>query len=273
MLEIYVGAKQVEASQDDVGKKISTFQNFSKFEKNIRMAFVRLVSSITEHLEKVKFTTMRRACILQIKTPTGAKLSPAVVEKINATKTLDDLLDTLALSPYWSWIDVRLLEALVAASGSTTAETILFNYKIVIFSKKLHEILPSAPSKAVSDKYYTKIASKIDKDADDITVADLLKFQTKLEKVIMDIGEGTCVLEHIEDGCIKIHWFIPTHTAHHAFESASCSLAKFHELNLQYLQIGTYPTIFDPLATELSQAYLSEAQPPVTAGKIILTTY
>ena len=247
---------------------VSTFKDFSKFEKNIAMAFVHLVASITEHLEKAKFTTMRRACIVQIKTPTGAKLSPTAVENINATKNLDELLDILALSPYWSWIDVRLLEALVTASGSATAEAILFNYKKVIFSKKVHDILPSAPSKEVSDEYYAKIVSKLDKDADDITVADLLKFQSKLEKVIMDIGEGTCVLEHIEDGCIKIHWFIPTHTAHHAFESASSRSHIFHEIQLIYLQIGTYPTIFDPLATEFSQSTSSEPQTRVTAGKI-----
>jgi len=248
----------------DAHKEVSSFQDFTKFEKNITNAFVHLVTSITEHLEKVKFTTMRRACIVQIKTPTGAKLSPSFVEKINNTKNLDELLDTLALSPYWSWIDVRLIEALVTASGSAIAESILLNYKKVIFSKKLNEILPSAPSKVISDEYYAKIVSKLDQDADDIMVADLLQLQSKLEKVIMDIGEGTCVLEHIEDGCIKIHWFIPTHIAQHAFESASSRSYLFHGIHLRYLQIGAYSTICDPLASELLH---STPSGPVTAGK------
>jgi len=228
-----------------------------------------LVASITEHLEQAKFSTIRRACKVQIKTPTGAKLSPTLVDKINATKNLDELLDTLVESPYWSWIDVRLLEAMVTASGSATAEAILLNYKELIFSKKLHEILPCAPSKAISDAYYLKVISKFNKDADKITVADLLTSQTNLEKVIMDIGEGTCVLEHIEDGCIKIHWFIPVHAAHHAFESASYRRHIFNGIHLLYLQIGVYPTIVDPMAPELSQSISSEFQLPVTAGELM----
>ena len=263
-----LATKKVEDLKDNAVTEMKVIQDFSKFEKNITMAFVHLVTSITEYLEKVKFSKIRRACILQIKTPTGAKLSPTVVAEINATKNIDELLDTLAVSPYWSWIDIRLLEALVTASGSTAAETILLNYKEVIFSKKLHEILPSAPSKAIKDDYYTKIISKFNKNADDITVADLLTFQTELEKVIMDIGEGTCVLEHIEDGCIKIHWFIPVHAAHHAFESASYRRHIFNGIHLLYLQIGVYPTIVDPMAPELLQSTLSEPQLPTPAGEL-----
>jgi len=251
-------------------EEVGTLQDFTMFQNNIIMAFVHLVTIVTVHLEKVKFSTIRRACMLQIKTPTGAKLSRDFVEKIASTKNLDELLDILTVSPYLSWIDLRLLEALAAASGSAIAKRILSNYKEVIFSYKLREVLPITPSKQISDEFYDKIVSKLDQDADKITVADLLKFQSKLERVIMDISEGTCVLEHIEDGCIKIHWFIPAHIAQHAFKSASCNHHKFHEMHLQYLQIETFPTIFDPLATKLSEPYLSQLQPPAITGKVEL---
>ena len=43
----------------------------------------------------------------------------------------------------------------------------------------------------------------------------------------MDIIQGSCVLEHIEDGCIKIHWFIPTPYIHQAYKAACLNRHKF----------------------------------------------
>jgi len=51
-----------------------------------------------------------------------------MVEKVKSANNLDTLLDTLTDSPYWSWIDMRLLEAMVAASGSNVAKDLLTSY-------------------------------------------------------------------------------------------------------------------------------------------------
>jgi len=226
--------------------------DFSAFE-SISTAFVCLISSINAQLTGSKFLDLRRACIAQIKTPSGAKLSPNVVEKIKISKNLDELLDILVDSPFCSWIDLRLLEALVAASGSNSAKALLSSYKSIIFSKKLYDVLPSAPSKKVKDEFYSIIVSKFNKDADEITVADLLELQSDLEVAIMNIGNGTCTLDHFTDGCIEIHWYIPTHCVEHAYHSASVKRHKFHDLSLHYLQVGTFPIIYDPLTDYLSQ--------------------
>ena len=268
----YFAGKQSSTTHTDYEKQEEISQpDFSKF-TNISSAFVSLTSSITNYFENEKFYVIRRACIAQIKSPNGAQLPPDVVEKIQNAHNLDELLDILTATEYWSWIDLRLLEALVVASGSSTAQDIVNKYKETVYSKKLIDVLPDAPSKEIRDAYFTKIVSKVGKSSDEITVADLIKFRSKLETVIMDINNGSCVLEHIADGCIEIHWLIPTHYVHHAYEAAYLNRHMFHEFHLLYLQIGDYPVLLDPLTTHSSQVAAIRPPPPVTAG-ILLFVY
>ena len=192
-----------------------------------------------------------------------------VVQKIKNAEILDALLDTLTDTKYWSWIDLRLLETLVVASGSTTAQDIVKKYKATVFSKKLVDVLPNMPNKEIRDAYFTKIISKVGKNSDEITVGDLVKLRSKLESVIMDINKGTCVLEHIEDGCIEIHWYTPTHHIDHAYKNACLRRHKFHELCLLSLQIGNYPVLHDPYFTSSSSIAVTKPSPPITAGIIL----
>ena len=236
--------------------------------KSIRAAFIHLTSNISKLLQNGDFYAIRRSCIEQIHTPSGAQLSPDMVKDIKTAKNLNVLLDTLADSPYWSWIDLRLLEAMVVASGSSAANNLLTSYQSSVFSMKLVEVLPSVPSVKVKDEYYSKIVSKIEKNIEEITVSDLLEFRSQLETVIMDIKTGTCALAHIEEGCIEIQWLIPTNCINHAYKSACLNRDKFHLLHLQYLQIEAYK-IYSSSVLHPSQSTPVELQLPKSAGKIV----
>jgi len=238
--------------------------------KNIRTAFIYLTSNVSKLLQNENFYAIRRSCIEQIHTPSGVQLSPDMMQKVKSANNLDTLLDTLADSPYWSWIDLRLLEAMVVASGSSVAKNLLTSYQKTVFSKKLLEVLPSIPNKEIRDACYSKIVSKIHKDLEEITVSDLLELQSELETVIMDLKSGTCALAQIE-GCIEIHWFIPTHYIDHAYKSACLKRHKFHTLAIQYLQIGTYTKLYDPSTVDSSQNATTEPPLPVSVGKILCT--
>ena len=235
---------------------------------SIREAFISLTSSISRLLQNEYFPPIRRSCIEQMKTPSGAQLSPDMIQKIKAANDLNALLDILVDCPYWSWIDLRLLEAMVAASGSSVAKGFINSYRNAIFSKKLLEVLPSIPNTEVKDAYYSKIVSKVQKDVEQITVSDLLKFQYHLETVIMGLANGTCSLASIKEGCIEIHWLVPTHCIGHAYQSACLKRHKFHEFHLQYLQIGGHRIICDPLVLHHSRTATSEIPLPVKAGEI-----
>ena len=263
---LFTAVKQTSTMANQ--KEEIALPDFSKFE-NISLAFICLISTVTECLESKKFYIIRRACIAQINSPSGAQLPSDVVQKIKNAENLDALLDTLADTKYWSWIDLRLLEALVVASGSSTAQNIVKSYKETVYSKKLVDVLPHVPNKEIRDAYFTKIISKVGKDSE-ITVGDLVELRSTLESVIMDINKGTCVLEHIEDGCLEIHWFIPTHYVDHAYKVACLRRHKFHELCLLSLRIGNYPVLRDPYLTSSSLTAVTRPSPPNTAGILLI---
>ena len=233
---------------------------------NITEAFLFLTSNVSKLIQSGDFYTIRRACIEQTNTPNGAQLTPDMIQKIATTDKLVVLLDTLALSPYWSWIDLRLLQAIVVASGSTAAKNLLTKYKNAVFSKKLMDVLSEVPSKEITDEYYTKIISKFDKELEELTIFDLLKKKSQLETVIMDLKKGTCALSHIGEGCIEIHWFIPTDYIDHVYQAATRNCYKYDAIHLQYLQIGTHNKIYN---SSIIKDISVIPKLPVSAGKYV----
>jgi len=217
-------------------------------------------------LKKADYRDLRRACITQMHNPGGAELSQKLVDQISATKNIDDLFDLLVLSPYWSWIDIRMLELMGIASDDPQAVELLDNYKAAVFSKKLIDLQPNVFSKEIEEDCYTEVVTKIKKDPKEMTVADLLMFQSNLEEVVMDIKKGICILKHLEKGCIEVHWYIPTSCVDGAYQTAKIRCSKFHDFHLQYLKIGHYPVIHDPLASP-ADVVISAPSPPVNVGK------
>ena len=258
----------IEATQP-VKKQQEDVSNFDISEfHSITDAFLHLTTCISKQIQNKDFGDIKRACIAQASTPGGAQLPPDMKERIRASKNLNALLDTLVDSPYWSWIDLRLLRAIVVASGSRAALKLIEAYKSQVFSKRLFEVISCIPDKEVSDKYYyDKIISKFDKNLEEITIKDLLDRKDKLETVIMDLKSGTCALASIVKGCIEIHWFIPTDYVNHAYNAATLKRHNYHALHLQYLQIGPYEKIYDPSIRHASHLVATELSLPVDAGK------
>ena len=238
-----------------------TFAHFS----TVSEAFAFLTSKLRSQLTKADFCDIKRVCIEQTQSPSGAQLPHKLIEKVKSCQHINSLFDTLAESAYWSWIDIRLLNVMAAASGLFESIELLANYKRSVFSRKLIDFLPNAPSKKVKEEYYSKIIAKINKDAKDITVAELLEFQTLLEEVILAIKKGVCTVEHLDSGCIEVHWYIPTHYVNSAYQSAFTRCHIFNEIHLLWLQIACFPIIHDPLTTPVDMP--TPPPPPDRAGK------
>ena len=224
--------------------------SFTQF-STISEAFVFLTSQLKLLLAKTGFSNVKRSCIEQIITPSGAQLPPDLVKKVNSCENITMLFD------------VHLLKVTAAASGLIQAIQLLKSYTKTIYSKKLFDVLPNAPSKEVKEKYYTKMVTKLNKNSNEMTVADLIEFQSQLETVLLDIKQGICILEHLEKGCIEVHWYIPTSCVDKAYQTARARCYQFNDHQLLYLKVGCYPVIHDPLA--LPNA-VPTPSPPVNVG-------
>ena len=204
-------------------------------------------------LKRADFFVLRRAIVQQRRVPRGVQFSDDLYQSIKAAQDLDSLLDLLADSKHWSWVDLRLLETLIMSSGISAAKGLVTKYKETIFSIKLSEVLDKLfmpQQRKDKEAYSTRVAIKIEKEPNEITVGDLSQFAPVLETVIMDINNGTCVLEHITKGCLEIYWLIPAHCRFHAYKSALNNRHKFCKIHLQYLYIEPYPPIYDPFTVQ-----------------------
>ena len=188
-------------------------EKFHSYGNDVGRAFLILDKRITSLLTNVNCGHLKRACIARTNNPVGGggviELSKEMKDEILSARCTDSLFDVLVDSPYWNWIDIRLMEAMVTVAENAQAREMLDNYKAVIFSKPLLDVLPDVPSKEDKEKYYTEVVAKAEKDKTivkvkkDMTVGDLTNFQSPLMKaVVVDINKYICDLKHLEEVCV-----------------------------------------------------------------------
>ena len=217
--------------------ELNSFNNDIDFRTydDVIQAFVKLTATVSILLRNgADFNTVRRSCLSG-----AAHVVTKNREAIMSSNNFDKLFDTLATeTPYWSWIDIRLLEAMVTASGIQAAVKLIENYKEAVYGKNLKDVLPNILNKKLKEDYFTTIVSKVDMNPDKITVAVLLTYRSELEEVIMDINKGTLVLENVKKGCMEVHWYIPNCYVDTAFNNACKNCSKFYVFHLLKLKIG-----------------------------------
>ena len=191
----------------------------------IHKAYHRLTGEISDILAAKDFKKLRRACYQEISAPTST-LPKSLVEELKPTKSLDDMLDVLALSPYWNWFDTRLLEALASASGSPEAEAMLEQFKQIYYSCKVIEVLPCVIVKPLKESIV--FIEKFNKDPQELTLLDLLQHRHILEYDVMEVGEGKIVLSCIKTGCVELWWQVPLDLVYQAHTAVK---KNFHKLS------------------------------------------
>ena len=167
--------------------------------EDITAAFVLLTAGISKLLKIADFASLRRALLQQI---VSVQFPDDLYQSIKTAQDLDTLLDVLIGSQYWG-VDLWLPEMLVAGSEIHEAKVLINKYKEVIFPRKLSEVLDKMfmPQQIThKDAYISRIASMIAKESNEVTVGDLAQYRNILRAVIMDIRNGVCVLEHLDNG-------------------------------------------------------------------------
>ena len=193
----------------------------------------------------------------QTNTPRGIQFPDDLHQSIKAAENLDALLDILIKSGYLSPVDLRLLDELVISLQIEEAQLLLKKYKDAMFPKNLHEISSDLTlyqqlyqQREHSNVYTIKVASRLQQELNEVTVGKLLYYCNCLERNIMDINNGSCVLKDLDSKCHEVHWLIPTHCKFHAYNSALRNRYKFCDIHLQYLHVEPYPPIYDPFTIQ-----------------------
>ena len=146
--------------------------NFSK-EENINVAFSKLSASITTAIRTVDFSQLQRAAIERAKSPEMIQKSSGIVHIIKAAKSFQDLCTLLADTPYWSCLDVRMMEAMAAASLIPAAQQSVENFKTTFFGMTLTEAAPYFPIIRLKSAH-TAMTEELDKDPSKMTSGVIL---------------------------------------------------------------------------------------------------
>ena len=130
----------LETSPLQTGKHCKAIVKFSK-DQHIETAYSTMISAIETILTAGDFPLLRRACIHRIKSLKG-DLPHKLIPQILWTSSMNELLDMLAQSEYWTWFDTRILEALAYASGSPEAIEMLEYFKKTFYPRRISEFIP-----------------------------------------------------------------------------------------------------------------------------------
>ena len=210
--------------------------NFTKCE-SVDTCFTHLSTALFKVLsKKVDFIILRRACIESSNKLGGVTLPKDLRDRIMASQNLNDLFDVLCDSPYWNWMNIKMLEKMASASHLVTASELIQQYRDEVFSRKIIEVLQYIPSNEISDNYYTKVKEKWDINLDDLMVKDLVKHWSDVER-IFDVESPTILLDRLINGCVEIYWLIPTELIQHVYLCIQTKVSLLHEHHILYFKI------------------------------------
>jgi len=202
--------------------------------------FLELVPAVGDILKAsgCEFSILRSACV-KADTPIieANKLPPEFIDRVNATKNMNELLPLLIECPYCSWINIRMLEKMAASSRQKEAKNLIANYKEKIFSKKVSDVIREFPGLKIPDDYYTKVKNKWKKDFKDITVKDFAHHWANLQR-IFGVKDLELLLENVIQGSVEIVWLIPVELTSHARLSAFKNWCDLEDVS--YLSIGDH---------------------------------
>ena len=190
--------------------------------------------------EEIKdFKKVRRRCIQNANVIGTISLPKDIKNQILSASDFDDLFDILCSTPYWNWMNIRMLERM--AGNCTSAKQLIEKYKSKVFSRKVKDIISEIPNLEVPIDEYTEVKAKWNKNFDDLTIKDIVTKWNDIEKKF-NVDE-TMVLKSITEGCVKVCWLLPNHLTECAISSVkhdNQSDVNAQELfpEMLYLKIG-----------------------------------
>ena len=155
------------------------------------MAFSKLSASVTTLIETVNFLRLQRAAIERAKSPEMIQKSNELVPIIDGAKSFQALCTVLAKSPYWNFLDIRMMEAMAAASLIPAAQQSVENFKRTFFGMTLANAAPKFQIILLKSAH-TPITEELDKDPSEMTIFQLHKHYFRLETELLQNNVTIC---------------------------------------------------------------------------------
>ena len=187
-------------------------ENDCESSRTIESIFSKYIDKICDALkEGSDFRKVRRKCVANVNVIGTISLSKEIQNEIRNTDNFDDLFDVLCCTPYWNWMNIRMLEKM--AGDCSEAKHLIEKYKSTIFSRKVKDIISEIPCLKIPPGNYTRVKEKWKKDLNDLKIKDIVNRWNEIERKFN--VEETMLLESITEGCVEICWLLPSHHSKH----------------------------------------------------------
>lgn len=164
--------------------------------ENVDECFSHFTAEMFTVLSRADFHSLRRSCLENINKLCGIEFPSDLRRRIAHTYNLDDLFDILCDTPYWNWMNIKMITKMAIASNLPAAIQLIQQYKKKIISIKLKNFISQFTTFSVSYTTKSQFKEKFNKDFADLTLGDMVNHWSDLEK-IFNVGEPNLLLDRL----------------------------------------------------------------------------
>ena len=201
--------------------------------ENIQIAFTKLSAAVTTAIKDTNFSVLQRAGLETARSPYMALKSHKILPILKGAQSFDNLCTSLADSPYWNFLDTRILEAMAAASMVPAAQESIENFKKAFFGMTLNEAAPYFPIQVRSKPDHTIMKEVLDKDPTKMTIGDLHKHRFFIEMEIAD----SCSISKIIIGSVTIEWQIHVDHVYQLYSAFESKMSRLSQHSVTHLSV------------------------------------
>ena len=200
-------------------------------------AFLYLLSKLVALWSESDFSELQAVCQRDSRLPNELR------SKLRNATDLKKTLDLLADSPFCTWLELRILKRMANVSDIPEAIHMISTFEECVHNRKCADVKPYFKKEYIIPDHLNKVIAKLNDNFEHLIVADLIKYCHNLE-CILQLPHESGAPANIKEGCLEIHFYIPTYSYLYAYESAKRNFLELRPMHIQYLQIGTYPKVY-----------------------------
>ena len=210
-----------------------------------------MLSRLEELWSDVEFSKLKNTC------KRDRRLSDELRNDLKFTNNLEEAFDVLSDSQFCTWLEIRILKCMAKVVPEATSMLNIFEE--CVHGRKYSEVGTHFKEKYINPDHLTLVVTKLNKNAEDMIVGDLIKYCYKQESLLRLPPESMIPVGG-KTGCLEICMFIPYYCHSYAYEMARSCFYKLRPFNVRYLQIGTFPKVYTTDLTKATEAKLFSSE-------------
>ena len=208
-----------------------------------------MVSKLEDLWRESNFSELQKICARDI------RLSHELKIDLRNSTELEQITDLLINSPLCNWLELRILKRMANVADIPEAIRMIEAFEECVHNRKCTEIKEYLKKEYINPDHLTLVIAKVNQNSEKMVVTELIKYCRLLESALR-LSEDSSAAAGIQNGCLEIRFYIPTHSYLYAHEMATNNFLQLRPMHIQYLQIGSHAKVFTSNLHETSEARL-----------------